>query len=424
MSIFDHIHQHRKDISNQITSSFKDKAMGTGTNPGGAEVVHSTEELEKGGEGSRGGKIIGHTSSGKAIYNTNGFNIKHKNFTPQDHHEAAQAHKKISAESYEKARKSGPSVAQTRLLDDSKFHQQFANEHHKLANEKNKQNVEKFLSKFPDKPLGWQHATGEIADMHKDLAERYNGEHEGEKDFKPYKKHEGYSKTPEEHNRRHKEGVKELYDKIGASEKRQFHEHHKEWLDNDVEKSEFMTPLEHQGVIGSQITNCYDLDKSERLEKGGKHGMIGETREHNGKKYKKVEEGKWVEVSKSHGMTKKEHKEERDYHSTRSDALQRGAEMILRNPTGSTSEYNNQIEARKKHDDKYKEHTDALNKLSDKEHSDEEVGVPQYKIGEEATIKRKGLPNIKEKIIKVGENSITTVTDFGNSRITKFEDLE
>jgi hypothetical protein len=44
--------------------------------------------LEKAGEGSKGGKIIGHTKSGKPIYDT--FNHPaHKDFTKEDHRDAA-----------------------------------------------------------------------------------------------------------------------------------------------------------------------------------------------------------------------------------------------------------------------------------------------------------------------------------------------
>lgn len=50
-------------------------------------------QLEKGGEGSRGGKIIGHTKSGKPIYDTFSHSA-HKDFTHQDHYDAQNLHKK------------------------------------------------------------------------------------------------------------------------------------------------------------------------------------------------------------------------------------------------------------------------------------------------------------------------------------------
>ncbi len=48
---------------------------------------------DAGGEGSRGGKIIGHTGSGKPIYG-NANHPSHKEFTPGDHAEAAGKHLK------------------------------------------------------------------------------------------------------------------------------------------------------------------------------------------------------------------------------------------------------------------------------------------------------------------------------------------
>ncbi len=50
------------------------------------------DELEKGGEGSKGGKVIGHTKSGKPIYrtdsSTNWDHPEHKDFTAKDHKDA------------------------------------------------------------------------------------------------------------------------------------------------------------------------------------------------------------------------------------------------------------------------------------------------------------------------------------------------
>lgn len=57
------------------------------------EVEKSEEEdLEKGGEGSRGGRVIGHTASGKPIYDKFS-HLGHKDFSKQDHADAANIHK-------------------------------------------------------------------------------------------------------------------------------------------------------------------------------------------------------------------------------------------------------------------------------------------------------------------------------------------
>lgn len=50
-------------------------------------------ELSKSGEGSRGGLVIGHTKSGKPIYD-NPHHEEHRHFTKEDHLKAAELHKK------------------------------------------------------------------------------------------------------------------------------------------------------------------------------------------------------------------------------------------------------------------------------------------------------------------------------------------
>jgi hypothetical protein len=52
------------------------------------------DDLEKGGEGSKGGKVIGHTKSGKAIY-LNHAHSSHKDFTHEEHAEAAVKHGRL-----------------------------------------------------------------------------------------------------------------------------------------------------------------------------------------------------------------------------------------------------------------------------------------------------------------------------------------
>lgn len=53
-------------------------------------------EIEKGGgEGSRGGKVIGHTRSGKPVYANSGATGKHDSFTKEDHKDAYNLHRKM-----------------------------------------------------------------------------------------------------------------------------------------------------------------------------------------------------------------------------------------------------------------------------------------------------------------------------------------
>lgn len=59
------------------------------------ELAKSMDEVIKAGEGSRGGKIVGHTSSGKPIYQSKMQHIDsgvHHSYTAKDHKEAAHHH--------------------------------------------------------------------------------------------------------------------------------------------------------------------------------------------------------------------------------------------------------------------------------------------------------------------------------------------
>lgn len=86
----------------------------------------------------------------------------------------------------------------------------------------------------------------------------------------------------------------------------------------------------------------------DNIEKGNK-AVVGEIRTWGNKKYKKQPNGKWVEVSESHGMTKEEHQK-------KSDAQLKGKGLINR------ERLNIHIM-----------HGEAASKLSDKEYSDEEL---------------------------------------------------
>ena len=106
--------------------------------------------------------------------------------------------------------------------------------------------------------------------------------------------------------------------------------------------SEFFDALEKAKHIGEVIAGNISPEGSNDLLQKGKAANIGETREWSGKKYRKQANGKWLEVSE-HGKTKSEHITER----------------------------NKWMES----DSNYKKNHSVQGKLSDKEHSDEEVGL-------------------------------------------------
>lgn len=79
--------------------------FGKGLNEAKREFLaksYTNLDIEKGGEGSRGGKIIGHTKSGKAIYEK-AIHGSHEHFSSEDHAEAAKLHNKLSKEKYTKS---------------------------------------------------------------------------------------------------------------------------------------------------------------------------------------------------------------------------------------------------------------------------------------------------------------------------------
>lgn len=109
-----HIFEHQQLIKSQIADTY----------------------LQKGGEGSKGGKVIGHTKSGKPIYAHNGFNASHANFSHADHTEAAATNRNVAAQHRTKA-KSAPNAAQRQQhLAAASNHNQFANEHEEQAKKK------------------------------------------------------------------------------------------------------------------------------------------------------------------------------------------------------------------------------------------------------------------------------------------------
>jgi len=81
------------------------------------ELAETLEKAVKTGEGSRGGKIIGHTKSGKPIYDIHG-HPAHADFKGSDHGEAVQAH--LSHISDLKAGKKGQTLHLFHEDDDSK----------------------------------------------------------------------------------------------------------------------------------------------------------------------------------------------------------------------------------------------------------------------------------------------------------------
>jgi len=81
-----------------IEKAFED-LIGIETDP----VEKAFGNLLKKGEGERGGKIIGHTKSGKPVYaHKQAHHIDHTNWSVQDHHDASRIHNFKAQEHNEK----------------------------------------------------------------------------------------------------------------------------------------------------------------------------------------------------------------------------------------------------------------------------------------------------------------------------------
>jgi hypothetical protein len=78
MNVLQQIANHRNEIADQINKGFTDDSP-------------LDDQIEK-AEGSRGGKVIGHTKSGKPIYDSFG-HPKHDDFNSVDHKEAGDLHR-------------------------------------------------------------------------------------------------------------------------------------------------------------------------------------------------------------------------------------------------------------------------------------------------------------------------------------------
>lgn len=72
------------------------------------KAIEQLDNIVKGGEGSKGGKIIGHTKSGKPIYDIKpGTSKKYKDFTKEDHLDAQRLHNSVNTKSGPQSEYSG-----------------------------------------------------------------------------------------------------------------------------------------------------------------------------------------------------------------------------------------------------------------------------------------------------------------------------
>jgi len=70
--------------------------------------LYGNDEIQKGGEGSRGGKIIGHTKSGKAVYQNKDYH-QYNDFNEEDHRDASKLHKEAK-QNHTKGKSTGKTI--------------------------------------------------------------------------------------------------------------------------------------------------------------------------------------------------------------------------------------------------------------------------------------------------------------------------
>lgn len=114
-------------------------------------------ELIKAGEGSRGGKIIGHTKSGKPIYDTANHE-SHSNFTAADHEDAAETNRVLRVKADKaKLKYAGGSTNHNTVVAASKHHHQQFLSHIELHNKSIKKSETDTLQKSHSFPIGTIH---------------------------------------------------------------------------------------------------------------------------------------------------------------------------------------------------------------------------------------------------------------------------
>jgi hypothetical protein len=97
-----------------------------------SQQLPSLDELRKGGEGSKGGHVIGHTSSGKPIY-SHAAAGEYKNFTKKDHYDAALEHH----QEHEKHNALHGKASIMKDKETSNFHKKMMNHHAQLSDQHN-----------------------------------------------------------------------------------------------------------------------------------------------------------------------------------------------------------------------------------------------------------------------------------------------
>lgn len=190
-------------------------------------------DLEKGGEGSKGGKIIGHTKSGKPIYDS--FEHEgHRDFTTEDHRDAAEHNFHHKYENYNKhdTQEQFKHHSKQSILHDKKHWDMKAKDMLKTLDDKVEKSEENDIEKGG---VGSGRKVG-ITSSGKDIYDTHN--HEEHKNFNE-KEHEEAADYHKKESLKHRDSQKENDKKIDSLNRDEiFSKKHKELEDKDKEISD------------------------------------------------------------------------------------------------------------------------------------------------------------------------------------------
>lgn len=262
------------------------------------ELAESLEKAAKQGEGSRGGKIIGHTRSGKPIYDEVGHSA-HASFSPEEHGDASSTHSQISDKHWDaKSRSNYASVSGIQSLGGNKKKFEQAKKQYDSDSDSHKQHRESSA-------------------YHRRMADYKSGAQIGDL-------------TPEDHKEqanRHKERADRLRNpipKIGAAAKpfpskegmkdMKSHEHKRAAEDHDysahhaIEAGDHETAAKHMAMNRAHSAYAGNMSSDAQKEEAHTHA------ENGGQEHVK-KQAKMLVAETKHGRGSKEHQEsELDFH--------------------------------------------------------------------------------------------------------------
>jgi len=103
-----------------------------------------------------------------------------------------------------------------------------------IRSDNEKQDILKFIERFPKDATTWDKATEELPEIHKTLAYLFvkfaKEAHYDETNYDQKKYWKSKSKTPSEWNTRHRDGIEILLDVLNEQHVKEVHDRYKDWF--------------------------------------------------------------------------------------------------------------------------------------------------------------------------------------------------